>query len=69
MGDDCSFLLPLQMFSNHVWEDIIEPLEIEDPAGGKAPVPLVMNDRQFRSVVSLLQDAEEMKEEELPDAQ
>lgn len=54
------------MFSNHVWEDVIEPLEVQGEGGSK-PEPLVLSEAKFRSVVSLLRDAVELPEEALQD--
>ena len=53
-----------------MWEDVIEPLEVADAGAGASGAPerkpLVLSDAQFRQVVSLLEDAEELGEEELP---
>ena len=72
LSDD---LVVAQLFANHLWEDLIEPLEVEEQGsgmfkgpGGKAKVvQLQLTEREFRGVLSLV-DGGELQPEEALDA-
>lgn len=66
-----------QLFANHAWEELVEPLEIvaDGPQGPQANSSsdgemgrleqLRMTEREFRSVVSLVAGSQELPEEPL----
>lgn len=57
-----------QLFANGLWEDVIEPLEVEEK-GSKGDegrkVPLQMSEGEFRGVLSLVSGGVEQEEEPL----
>jgi hypothetical protein len=69
LSDD---LMVAQLFANHLWEDLLEPLEVEAPSMFKAPggegVPvkqLQLTEQEWRLVASLVDEAELQPEEPL----
>jgi hypothetical protein len=69
LSDD---LVVAQLFANHLWEDLLEPLEVEAPSLFKAPggegLPvkqLQLTEAEWRLVSSLVDEAELQPEEPL----
>jgi hypothetical protein len=70
LSDD---LVVAQLFANHLWEDLIEPLEVEQnvsgmfkgPGGKPKIVQLQLTEREFREVLSLVDGGELLPEEPL----
>jgi hypothetical protein len=63
-----------QLFANHAWEELVEPLEVlaNDQTGqstgqsnGQRLEQLRLTEREFRSVLSLVAGGEELPEEPL----
>eukprot|EP00798_Chlamydomonas_sp_ICE-L_P008619 gene8619-34062_t len=55
LSDD---LIVAELFSNGAWQDVMEPLKVENNDG--KVVPLVMDLEDFKNVVTLLEDAEDI---------
>lgn len=46
-----------QLFASHVWEDLIEPLDVAADAGGEQLRQLRLSEGEFRAVLSLVRGA------------